>query len=56
MQVDPPRPLHANERVLVDALLAFAGEPDSYANALDRHRVVAVCDCGCESFEMALEG
>jgi hypothetical protein len=54
MQVDPPRPLTAQERSLVDALLKFEGQAVAYAAVLGAHRVVAVCDCGCGSFEMAL--
>jgi hypothetical protein len=54
MQVSP-RPLSAAERALVLRLLEFGGKACLPYSDVDLLQVVAVCDCGCRSFETLRE-
>lgn len=55
MQVSP-RPLSDAERALVLRLLEVGGAARPPYTDVDALRVVAVCDCGCHSFETLRAG
>jgi len=52
-----PRPLSAEEKALADFLLSaeFPGR-DELRVQLDSVKVVGICECGCGTVELAVEG
>ena len=56
MKIEPPRPLTPPERSLLLGMLSHAGQAGSSLAQVDQLEVIALCDCGCGSFELKLIG